>query len=168
MARAVRGFVDRHLPNINPLVRTVRCNGFLVLAPAAINLREICMASISLGQAVRFTELGKFTFARAIKSTWVSASRKGDGNYEIDGVEQENSASRLQALTPWRAVRSARAMAYAELRDRVALAEERVAELKTALDEMRAQRDAWQEMAQARIRPAPTSAKSGWSWLRKQ
>jgi hypothetical protein len=57
-------------------------------------------------------------------------------------------------------------MANAELRERVALAEERVAELKAALDDMRAQRDAWQAMAQARIRPAPTSTKSRWSWLR--
>src|SRR5262245_23148021 len=101
------------------------------------------MVSVSLGQAVRFTELGEFTFARALKSTWFSASRKEDNSYDIDAGEPEPSASRLQALIPWRAARSARAVTYAELRERVALAEERVAELKTALDEMRAQRDAW-------------------------
>lgn len=123
------------------------------------------MVSISLGYPVRFTDLGKFTFARALKSTWFSASRKENGNYEIDAIQVEPAASRLQALIPWRAVRSARAMAYAELRERVALAEERVAELKTALDEMRAQRDAWQEMAQARIRPTPTE-KLPWPWAR--
>jgi uncharacterized protein YceH (UPF0502 family) len=121
------------------------------------------MASISLGQAARFTELGKFNFTRAIKATWHSASRREDGTYEIDAID--GSASRLQALVPWRAVRTAHAMANAELRERVALAEERVAELKTALNDMRAQRDAWQEMAQARIRPTPTE-KSRWSWLR--
>jgi hypothetical protein len=53
----------------------------------------------------------------------------------------------------------------AELRQRVTLAEEKLADLKTALDDMRAQRDAWQAMAQARIR-APVSARSRWSWLR--
>jgi hypothetical protein len=47
-----------------------------------------------------------------------------------------------------------------------AFAIKRVAELKAALDDMRAQRDAWQAIAQARIRPAPASAKSRWSWLR--
>ena len=45
-------------------------------------------------------------------------------------------------------------MVEAELRQRVALAEEQLAELKKALGDMRAQRDAWQAMAQARIRPA--------------
>ena len=123
------------------------------------------MVSMSLGQAVRFTELGKFTFARAIKSTWHSARRKEDGSYDIEAIEPEPSATRLQALIPWRAARSARAMAQAELRERLALAE-RVAELKSALDDMRAQRDAWQAMAQARIRPAPASTMSRWSWLR--
>jgi hypothetical protein len=124
------------------------------------------MASISLGQCARFTELGKLNFTRVIKSTWHSASRKEDGSYKIDAIEPDTSASRLHALIPWRAVRAARAMANAELRERVALAEERVAELKIALDEMRAQRDAWQAMAQARIGPTPESAVPRWSWLR--
>jgi hypothetical protein len=53
-----------------------------------------------------------------------------------------------------------------ELRRRMALAEERLADLKAALEDMRAQRDAWQAMAQARIRPARTSAMSRWPWLR--
>jgi hypothetical protein len=123
------------------------------------------MVSMSLGQAVRFTELGKLTFARAIKSTWHSASRKEDGSYDIEAIEPEPSASRLQALIPWGAARSARAMANVELRERLALAEERVAELKSALDDMRAQRDAWQAMAHARIRPEPASTMSRWSWL---
>ena len=56
-------------------------------------------------------------------------------------------------------------MVEAELRQRIALAEEQLAELKTALGDMRAQRDAWQAMAQARIRPAQ-SGKSPWSWVR--
>src|SRR5262245_24215386 len=47
-----------------------------------------------------------------------------------------------------------------ELRCRVALAEERLADLKAALEDMRAQRVAWQEMAQAPTRPAPASSKS--------
>ena len=47
------------------------------------------------------------------------------------------------------------ARADAELRQQLALAEQQLADLKTALDDMRAQRDAWQTMAQARIRPLP-------------
>jgi len=56
--------------------------------------------------------------------------------------------------------------ADAELRQQLALAEQQLADLKTALDDMRSQRDAWQTMAQARIRPAPASATSRWPWLR--
>ena len=52
-------------------------------------------------------------------------------------------------------------MVEAELRQRVALAEEQLAELKTALGDMRAQRDAWQAMAQARIRPAQSGKARG-------
>ena len=45
-------------------------------------------------------------------------------------------------------------MRWLDLRHRVALAEAKLADLKIALEDMRAQRDAWQAMAQARIRPA--------------
>ena len=124
------------------------------------------MAALSLAQAARLTRLGKITITRAIKSSWHSASRKEDGSYEIDAVELEPSARRSRSLIPWRTARPPDAIADAELRHRVALAEERLAELKTALDDMRAQRDAWQAMAQARIRPAPASAMSRWGWLR--
>ena len=47
-------------------------------------------------------------------------------------------------------------MRWLDLRHRVTLAEAKLADLKTALDDLRARRDAWQGMAQARIRPAPS------------
>ena len=124
------------------------------------------MAALSLDQAARLTELGKTTITRAIKCSWLSARRKKDGSYEIDPGEAETSARRLNALTPWRAARLADLRADEELRRRVALAEERLADLKAALEDMRAQRDAWQAMAQARIRPARASSTSWWPWLR--
>jgi len=70
----------------------------------------------------------------------------------------------VRSLLPWR--RAAEERADAELRQQLALAEQQLADLKTALDDMRAQRDAWQTMAQARIRPSPASATSRWPWLR--
>jgi hypothetical protein len=48
------------------------------------------MAALSLDQAARLTELGKIKITRAIKCSWLSASRKADGAYEI--VEPEPSA----------------------------------------------------------------------------
>jgi hypothetical protein len=124
------------------------------------------MAVLTLDQAARLTELGKITITRAIKCSWLSASRKADGVYEIDAVEPEPSKKRLSALVPWRAARLAQQAAGEELRHQLALAEKRLADLKAALEEMRAQRDAWQEMAQARIRPPRASMMSRLPWLR--
>jgi hypothetical protein len=122
------------------------------------------MAVLSLDQAVRLTELGN-TITRAIKCSWLSARRKKDGSYEVDPGERP-SPRRLHALTPWRAARLADLRADEELRRRVAMAEERLADLKAALEDMRAQRDAWQAMAQARVRPVRASSTSRWPWLR--
>jgi hypothetical protein len=123
------------------------------------------MAVIALNQAARLTELGKATITRAIKCSWLSASRKKDGTYEIDSREPP-SAGRLHGLMPWRAARLADLRAEEELRRRVALAEERLADLKAVLEDMRAQRDAWQAMAQARIRPARARSALRWPWQR--
>src|SRR5262245_5276373 len=124
------------------------------------------MAVLSLDQAVRLTELGKITITRAIKCSWLSASRKAGGAYEIDPGEPEPAERRANALIPWRAARLAHQRADEELRHRLALAEERLADLKAALEDMRAQRDAWQEIAQARIRPPRVSSTSRWAWRR--
>jgi hypothetical protein len=43
----------------------------------------------------------------------------------------------------------------AELRTRLAPAEEQLTELKAMLEDMRRDRDAWREQAQARLLPAP-------------
>jgi len=102
------------------------------------------MAVPSLDQAARLTELGKITITRAINCSWLSARLKKDGIYEVDPVEHP-SPRRLHALMPWRAARLADLRADEELRRRAALAEERLADLKAALEDMRAQRDAWQE-----------------------
>jgi hypothetical protein len=126
----------------------------------------ITMAALSLDQAARLSGLGKIAITRAIKSCWHSAGRKADDSYEIDPVEPEPAPRRLHALIPWRAARGADLRADEELRHRLALAEERLADLKSVLEDMRAQRDAWQAMAQARIRPARASSTSWWPWLR--
>ena len=71
-----------------------------------------------------------------------------------------------RAIAPPLAQGRGGARADAELRQQLAVAEQQLADLKTALDDMRAQRDAWQAMAQARIRPLPKSATSRWPWQR--
>jgi len=85
-----------------------------------------------------------------------SAGRREDGSYQMAPTR------RLRSLIPWRS--STKAMVEPDLRHRIALIGEQVAELKIAIDDLRAERDAWQAMAQARIRPA-SSRKGPWSWV---
>jgi hypothetical protein len=54
----------------------------------------------------------------------------------------------------------------AELRSRLALAEERLTDLKAMLEDIRRDRDAWREQAQTRMLPAPAARMSWWRWLR--
>jgi hypothetical protein len=122
------------------------------------------MNALSLSQAEGATAVAKITITRALKAKWHAATRKQGGSYEIATVAPASSERRVRSLLPWR--RAAEARADAELRQQVALAEEQLAELKTALDDMRAQRDAWQAMAQARILPSPAPETSRWPWLR--
>ena len=122
------------------------------------------MTALSLSQAAGATAVAKITLTRALKARWHAATRKQGGSYEIDTVTPASSERRVRSLIPWR--RAAEARADAELRQQVALAEQQLADLKIALDDMRAQRDAWQTMAQARIRPSPAPTTSRWPWQR--
>jgi hypothetical protein len=149
------GFINGRLLIVNRIVRTVTGHGSRGSMRDPLDTLGDSMTALSVSQATQ-----ALTITRAIKSRWHSASRKEDGSYEMAPAPSER---RVRSLIPWR--RAADAMVEAELRHRVALAEEQLADLKTALDDMRAQRDAWQAMAQARIRPTP-SGQSRWPWLR--
>jgi hypothetical protein len=81
------------------------------------------MKTLSLGQAARLREHGKTIFARAISGRLFAGYKEDGAN--IDSAE------------------SARVETAAELRSRLALAEERLTELKAMLEDMRRDRDAW-------------------------
>ena len=123
------------------------------------------MTALSLSEAPAATTMAKITIASALKARWHAATHKQNGSYEIDTVAPASPERRVRSLLPWRRAAEERADA-AELRQRQALVERQLADLKTALDDMRAQRDAWQTMAQARIQPVPESATSRWPWQR--
>jgi hypothetical protein len=68
-------------------------------------------------------------------------------------------------VTPRDAIGDAGAFAAAQ--QRAATAEERLAELKALLEDMRRDRDAWRDQAQGRLLPrAPAAKMSWWRWLR--
>jgi hypothetical protein len=100
------------------------------------------------------------TILRAIKAGKVSGTKDGSGQIEtaeLHGIYPRNGADTDAAVELGMAapplVPVERMPAHAELRLRVALAEERLSETKAALDDMRRDRDAWRDQAQASQRP---------------
>ena len=112
------------------------------------------MTTLSLGQAARLTGRSKTILARAISGRLFAGSKE-DGGHNMDGAE---SARVYPFPAPVETV--------AELRTRLALAEERLTDLKAMLEDMRRDRDAWREQAQTRLLPAPAARISWWPWRR--
>ena len=111
------------------------------------------MTTLSLGQAARLTGRGKTILARAISGRLFAGSKEDRGN--------NSDEAELARVYPFPApVETA-----AELRTRLALAEERLTDLKAMLEDMRRDRDAWREQAQTRMLPAPATPMSWWRWL---
>jgi hypothetical protein len=111
------------------------------------------MTTLSLGQAARLREHGKTIFARAISGRLFAG-------YKEDGANIDSTESARVYPFP------APVETAAELRSRLALAEERLTELKAMLEDMRRDRDAWREQAQTRMLPAPAAPTSWWRWRR--
>ena len=113
------------------------------------------MATLSLEQAARLTGQGKAILARAISGRLFAGSKE-DGGSKVDDAE-------MATVYPLPAPVETRA----ELHSRLALAEERLTELKAMLADMRRDRDAWREQAQTRLLAPPAAPTSWWPWLRK-
>jgi hypothetical protein len=109
----------------------------------------------TLARAARLTGRGKTILARAISGRLLAGS-KDDSGSNVEGAE----AARVYPFP-------APVETATELRTRLALAEERLTELKAMLEDMRRDRDAWREQAQTRLLPAPAAPSSWWRWLRK-
>jgi hypothetical protein len=104
--------------------------------------------SYTLAAAAAATGLNKTTIFRAIKSGKISATKDAHGQWLVEPAELHrvyppdvDSHSRSDA--PQR-----NAVAEVELQVKALLAEQRVSDLRTALDDMRSQRDAWQAQAE--------------------
>jgi hypothetical protein len=112
------------------------------------------MTTLSL-QASRLTGRGKTMLARAISGRFFAGNKEQDAGGNAEAVE----SGRVYPFP-------APVESVADLRTRLALAEERLTELKTLLEDMRRDRDAWREQAQTRLLPAPATI-SWWQWLRR-
>ena len=112
------------------------------------------MTTLSFEHAARLTGHGKAILARAISGRLFAG--KENGGPSADGAE-------VGPTYPLPAPVETRA----ELRSRLALAEERLTELKAMLEDMRRDRDAWREQAQTRLLAAPATAAPWWRWVRR-
>jgi hypothetical protein len=104
----------------------------------------------TLAAAAAATGLNKTTVLRAIKSGKISGTKNEVGEWQVEPAELHrvypaiaSPAERTDALQG-----DATASADAELRLRASLAEQRLSDLKAALDDMRQQRDKWQAQAE--------------------
>jgi hypothetical protein len=138
---------------------------------------------LTLAAAARHCGVSKGTISKAIASGKLSATRREDGSWAIDGAELarylEVNGHRFRSETsPGEQPETVNSTA--ELRARAELAEQRLDDLKAALaemrqqrDDMREQRDKWETQAQRLALTAPKSAAetpatplSWWRWLR--
>jgi excisionase family DNA binding protein len=112
----------------------------------------------SLAEAAQATGLNRSTILRAIKSGRISGTRDASGAWQVEPVE-------LHRIFP-------PAAAPPKVAPQDAQTDALVAELRAQLAEMRAQRDAWQGIAErlALSRPKPSEPEqkpmTWWRWLR--
>lgn len=124
--------------------------------------RHGTLSELSLTQAAKIADKSKSTINRAIKSGKLSATRHDDGSYSIDGAElarafpigTQSGSEWVDAEPLSEQVRTATLEAE-NTALKAALDRER-----EALDEVRADRDAWKQQATALL-SAPKSAEAG-------
>jgi hypothetical protein len=116
------------------------------------------MTTLSLEQAARLTGRGKTILARAISGRLFAGNKEGSKEDRGNSCDEAEVARVYSFPAP--------SETTAELRTRLALADERLSELKAMLEDMRRDRDAWREQAQMRMLPAPAAPMSWWRWRR--
>ena len=129
--------------------------------------RHGTLSELSLTQAAKIAGKSKSTINRAIKSGKLSAKRHDDGSYSIDGAElarafpigTPSGSEWVSAAPPTELARTAILEAENAALS-AALDRER-----EALDEVRADRDAWKQQATALL-AAPPKRRGWWPWGR--
>lgn len=121
----------------------------------------------SLGTAAKATGKSKTTIQRAIAQGRVSADRLDGGGYSIDPAELHRVFPRLNgSATVSRDPKLDDPQpqdATQELRVRIEALESMLSRERAALDEVRADRDAWKQQATALL-GAPPKRRRWWPW----
>ena len=136
--------------------------------------------SYTLGQAAKVVGMSKTSILRSIKAGRISAGRDEFGQWAIEPCELHRVYPALTEDTvtgngPGERAVTGGETALAEANARAALAEARLFDFKTMLDDIREQRDRWQQQAERvaalaitdqRKEPAPAQPQSWRRWLR--
>jgi hypothetical protein len=136
--------------------------------------------SYTLGQAAKAVGMSKTSILRSIKAGRISAGRDEFGQWAIEPCELHRVYPALTEETVTGNGTAERAVtggetALAEANARAALAEARLFDSKSMLEEIREQRDRWQQQAERlatlaitdqRKEPAPAQPQSWRRWLR--
>ena len=132
---------------------------------------------MTLGEAARYCGISKGTLSKAIASGKLSATRREDASWAIDGAElarylsvNEHRFRQQPVPQPVPAGATDQLETLLTERARADLAEQRLADLRAALAAMREQRDAWETQAQRLALTAPKQEGLGpkpwWSFRR--
>lgn len=146
-------------------------------------------ATLTLGAAAKHCNVSKGTISKAIASGKLSATRREDGSWSIDGAElhryHQANGHRFRSETVTSEQPATLDPGILELQLRAELAELRLADLKEALadmrrlrDDMEKQRDKWETVAARLSLPPPsqpetapatpeTPRTTGWRWRRR-
>jgi hypothetical protein len=123
--------------------------------------------SYTLASAAAACGVNKSTVLRAIKSGKVSGTKDENGEWHIEPAELHRVYPPVASIAAQPGDAPGDAVSVATAQQRAALAEERLAELKATLEDMRCDRDAWRDQAQRLALPKVTPERmSLWRWLR--
>lgn len=120
----------------------------------------------TLGQAAKATGKSKTTIQRAVAKGLVSGEKGQNGEYRIDPSELHRvfplkNSGTVPDNTIWNATRPLGDPA--ELAERIKGLEEMLVREREALDEVRADRDAWKQQATALL-SGPHRTRRWWPW----
>lgn len=122
----------------------------------------------TLGTAAKATGKSKTTIQRAIAKGIISAEKLKSGGYSIDPAELHRVFPRLSGDTVSRNYKldtKRPTDETPELRAKIESLEAMLTREREALDEVRADRDAWKQQATALL-SAPPRRRSWWPWRR--
>lgn len=123
----------------------------------------------TLGTAAKATGKSKTTIQRAISKGLISSDRVDGGAYSIDPAELHRVFPRLPLDTVSRDTKVDDTRPHdtdPELRAKIEALETMLAREREALDEIRADRDAWKQQATALL-AAPPKRHHWWPWKHK-